>query len=151
MSQSLSNVIVHVVFSTKDRCPFLRDRELRERLHSQLGGTSKTLNCPPIITGGVEDHIHLLARQSRTITLAEWVKELKRVTSIWIKEQSPRLDAFAWQSGYGAFSVSQSQRDKVAEYIEQQEEHHRTQDFKSEFRQFLIRHEVEFDERYVWD
>lgn len=151
MSQSLSNVIVHVVFSTKDRRPFLRDREHREQLHAQLGGTSKTLNCPPIITGGVEDHIHLLARQSRTITLADWVKELKRVTSIWIKEQEPRLNDFTWQAGYGAFSVSQSQRDKVAEYIKQQEEHHRTWDFKTEFRELLVRHGVEYDERHVWD
>ena len=151
MSQSLSNVIVHLVFSTKDRRPFLNDKSIRERMHSELGGTSKTLNCSPIIAGGVEDHIHLLARQSRTITLSEWVKELKRVTSIWIREQGPEYSAFSWQAGYGAFSVSQSQLGKVVEYIHQQEVHHKQQDFKLEFRELLKRHEIEYDERYVWD
>ena len=82
MSQSLSNVIVHIIFSTKDRRPFLTDKDIREQMHAELGGTTNTLNCPSIIAGGVEDHIHLLARQSRTITLADWIKELKRVTSI---------------------------------------------------------------------
>ena len=77
MSQSLSNVIVHLVFSTKDRRPFLNEKDIREQMHAELGGASKTLNCPPIITGGVEDHIHLLARQSRTIALSDWVKEVE--------------------------------------------------------------------------
>ena len=151
MSQSLSNVIVHLVFSTKERRPFLNDRDLREQMHAELGGTSKTLGCPPIIAGGVEDHVHVLARQSRTITLSDWVKELKRVTSIWIKEQGPEYSAFSWQSGYGGFSVSQSQLGKVVNYIRQQEAHHQHQDFKTEFREFLERHKIEYDERYVWD
>ena len=151
MSQSLSNVIVHLVFSTKDRRPLLNDLGIREQMHAELGGTSKTLNCPPIITGGVDDHIHLLARQSRTITLSDWVKELKRVTSIWIKEKGPEYSTFSWQAGYGAFSVSQSQLSKVIEYIQQQEEHHKKKDFQTEFREFLERHEIEYDERYVWD
>lgn len=154
MSQSLSNIIVHLVFSTKDRRPHLNDQTIREQMHAELGGTSKTsktLSCPPIIVGGVEDHIHLLARQSRTIALSDWVKELKRVTSIWVKDKSPKFETFAWQCGYGAFSVSQSQLSKVIEYIQQQEEHHRKMDFKTEFREFLARHEIEFDERYVWD
>ncbi|MFM9963037.1 MAG: transposase [Planctomycetaceae bacterium] len=151
MSQSLSNVIVHVVFSTKDRLPLLADKDIRAQMHAELGGTSKTLICPPIITGGVEDHIHLLARQSRTITLADWIKELKRVTSIWIKEKGPQFKDFAWQAGYGAFSVSQSQSGKVIEYIQKQEEHHKSKDFKTAFREFLERHAIEYDERYVWD
>ena len=151
MSQSLSNILIHVVFSTKDRVPFLRDPDIRNQMHAQLGGTSKTLNCPTLIVGGVEDHVHLLARESRTITLSEWVKELKRVTSIWIKEKSPQFETFAWQAGYGAFSVSQSQSGKVIKYIQEQETHHRKQDFKTEFREFLERHEIEYDERYVWD
>ena len=151
MPQSHSNVIVHIVFSTKDRMPFLKDTAIREQMHAELGGTSKTLNCPPMITGGVEDHIRLLARQSRTITLSDWVKELKRVTSIWIKEKGPQFKDFSWQAGYGAFSVSQSQSAAVIEYIRTQEEHHKKKDFKTEFREFLKRHEIEFDERYVWD
>ncbi len=151
MPQSLSNVIVHIVFSTKDRQPLLADKDIRVQMHAELGGTSKTLNCPPIIVGGVEDHIHLLARQSRTITLADWVKELKRITSIWIKEKGPLFKEFSWQAGYGAFSVSQSQMGQVHEYIQNQEEHHQQIDFKTEFRAFLKRHEIEYDERYVWD
>ena len=151
MSQSLSNVVVHLIFSTKDRRPFLTDPHIREQMHAELGGTSKTLNCLPIITGGVADHIHLLARQARTISLADWVKELKRVTSMWIKEKGPQFESFSWQAGYGAFSVSQSQLGNVIEYIQHQEEHHRKTDFKTEFRRFLERHEMEYDERYVWD
>ena len=131
--------------------PFLKDTDIREQMHAELGGTSKMLNCPPIIVGGVEDHIHLLARQSRTITLSDWVKELKRVTSLWIKEKDAKFKTFAWQAGYGAFSVSQSQMKKVVEYIQQQEKHHRRKDFKTELREFLERHGIEYDERYVWD
>ncbi len=151
MPQSLSNVLVHIVFSTKDRSPFLQDKEIRKLMHAELGATSKSLNCPSIAVGGVADHIHLLARQSRTICLSDWVKELKRVTSIWIKGQSPQLEAFTWQAGYGAFSVCQSQLDRVIKYIEDQEVRHLEKDFKTEFRQLLELHEMEYDERYVWD
>jgi len=150
MPQSLSNVIVHVVYSTKSRKAFLRDPQLREEMHKQLGGASKTLHCPPVIVGGSEDHVHLLARQSRTISLADWIKELKRTTSLWIKERDPRQKAFQWQAGYGAFSVSQSKVAQVVEYVENQEEHHRRFDFKTEFRRLLERHGIPYDERYVW-
>lgn len=135
----------------KNRTPFFKDPHIRTQLHAELGGTSKSLNCPPIIVGGVEDHIHLLARESRTITLSDWIKELKRVTSIWIKTKGTQFKTFAWQAGYGAFSVSQSQSVKVIKYIQEQEKHHRKKDFQTEFRELLVRHEIEFDERYVWD
>jgi putative transposase len=151
MPQSLSNVIVHLVFSTKNRVAWLEDRALRERLHAELGGISKSLNCPTLIVGGVEDHIHLLARMSRTIALSDWVKELKRVSSLWMKDQGPRYQEFAWQAGYGAFSVSQSLIGQVTEYIQRQEEHHKKWDYKTEFIELLKRHQIEYDERYVWD
>ena len=151
MPQALSNVLVHIVFSTKDRTPFLRDPDIRGQMHAQLGATSNTLHCPSVIVGGVADHIHLLARQSRTISLSEWVKELKRVTSVWIKTKSRQFDKFAWQAGYGAFSVSQSQSGSVTGYIRNQEIHHRKKDFKTEFRALLEAHGIEYDERYVWD
>ncbi len=109
MPQSLSAVYVHLVFSTKERRPFLRDERVRGLLHSQLGGISKKLGCAPILTGGVEDHVHLLARFGRTSTQAEWVKELKRVSNLWLKEQHSIRD-FEWQGGYADFSVSVSQR-----------------------------------------
>ncbi len=151
MSQSLANVLVHIVFSTKDRVPFLKDEVFRSELHAQLRGTSKALHCPPLIVGGVADHIHLLAGQSRTISLSDWFKELKRVTSIWIKQQSPELKRFAWHAGYGAFSVSYSQSGKVVKYIREQALHHQKADFKAEFREFLKRQAMDYDERFVWD
>jgi|ERR1043165_3450807 REP element-mobilizing transposase RayT len=85
MPQSLSAVYIHLVFSTKDRRPFLRDKDIRIELHAYLGGISKKLDCPPIEIGGVEDHIHILARFGRTVTQADWVKELKRVSNTWLK------------------------------------------------------------------
>ena len=151
MPQSLSNLIVHIVFSTKHRKPFLREEGLRDEMHRQLGGTSKTLQCPPILVGGVEDHVHILARQARTISVADWAKELKRVTSLWIKEREPKLREFQWQAGYAAFSVSQSNSGKVVTYIEGQVEHHQRFDFQTEYRGLLERHGIEYDERYVWD
>ena len=125
MPQSLANVLLHIVFSTKERRAFLQNRDLRDEMHRYLAGISAKLDCPAIIVGGATDHVHLLANQSRTITLAEWVKELKRVSSLWAKEKSPQWGLFQWQAGYGAFSVSQSQKDRVQEYIGSQEEHHR--------------------------
>ncbi|QDT69960.1 Transposase IS200 like protein [Planctomycetes bacterium MalM25] len=151
MPQSLANIAVHLVFSTKDRQPFLANDGLRAEVHNQLGGASKTLDCAPLIAGGVEDHVHVLVRMSRTITVSDWVKELKRVTSIWIKARDPKLGEFQWQAGYGAFSVSQSEITRVKAYIANQAEHHRERDFKEEFRLLLERHRIEFDERYVWD
>ena len=151
MPQALSAVYVHLVFSTKERRPFLRDKTLRENLHNQLGAISKTLQCPPLIVGGVEDHVHLLCRFGRTLTQAEWVKELKRVSNIWLKEQGRDLSGFEWQSGYADFSVSQSNLEQVKQYIARQEDHHRKHSFQDELRAFLTKHEVEFDERYLWD
>ena len=151
MPQSLSSVYLHLVFSTKERRPFLRDQTIREEMHSILGGISKRLDCPPILVGGVEDHVHLLARHGRTITQADWVKELKRGSSIWIKERDPKRSDFAWQAGYGVFSVSTSNVDAVTDYIARQEEHHRKSTFQDEFRAMLQKHRIEWDERYVWD
>jgi REP element-mobilizing transposase RayT len=101
--------------------------------------------------GGATDHVHLLANQSRTIALAEWVKELKRASSLWAKKKSPLWNLFQWQAGYGAFSVSQSQKNRVRDYIQSQEIHHRRISFQDEFRKILIKNAITFDERYVWD
>jgi putative transposase len=151
MPQSLSRILVHTVFSTKDRRPFLRDKTLRVELHRYLGGIVSHLDSQPIICGGVEDHVHLLCALSRTCVPAEMVKELKRGSSLWIKTKSPELRDFAWQSGYGIFSIGYSQIDAARTYIADQEEHHRKISFQDEFRQLLRRYEIEFDERYVWD
>ena len=150
MPQSLSAVYIHLVFSTKHRYPFLHDKTLREDLLSFLGGTSKTLECLPLIVGGVADHVHVLARFGRTITQAEWIKELKRVSNLWLKEHGG-FDHFEWQGGYADFSVSYSNLQQVKDYIENQEQHHRKMTFQDEVRLLFTKHEMEWDERYVWD
>lgn len=151
MPQSLAKILVHTVFSTKDRRPFLRDKSLRDELHRYIGGILTNLDCQPIIVGGVEDHVHLLCALSRTCDAAEMVKEVKRSSSLWIKTKSADLQDFAWQNGYGIFSIGFSQIEPVKEYIASQQEHHRKISFQDEFRQLLKRYEIEFDERYVWD
>ena len=99
----------------------------------------------------MEDHVHLLCRFGRTITQAEWVKELKRTSSIWIKEQGSEFSGFAWQGGYSDFSVSKSNVDQVRDYIENQKEHHRKLSFQDELRAFFRKHDIDWDEKYVWD
>ena len=151
MSQSLSKILVHAVFSTKDRRPFLRKDALREELYNYLGGVLKHHDCQPIIIGGVEDHVHVLSSLSRTWDAAEMIKEMKRSSSLWVKKKDKTLAEFAWQGGYGIFSIGFSQIGSVKRYIAGQEQHHRKVSFQDEFRLFLKRYEIEYDERYVWD
>ena len=120
-------------------------------LHSYLGGISKQLDCPSLLVGGVEDHVHLIARLSRTATQAQWVKELKRVSNLWMKERGRDYADFQWQGGYAIFSVSQSNVESVKQYIAAQEEHHRKVGFQDELRALLRKHELQWDEEYVWD
>jgi len=150
MPQSLSNVIVHTVFSTKNRVPHLADADLRGNVHRYIGGIAKALECQPLIVGGVADHVHLLTTLSRSITLAGFVKEVKRNSTKWIRDQIVCAD-FHWQGGYGAFSVSASQVAAVRRYIENQEAHHRRMTFQEELRSLLQKHRIEFDERYLWE
>src|SRR5579883_902774 len=105
MAKSLAKILIHTVFSTKERRPFLEDPTLRHEMHSYLGGILSELDCQPIIVGGVADHVHLLCTLSRTCEPANMVKELKRGSSLWIKQREPRLKDFAWQNGYGIFSL----------------------------------------------
>jgi REP element-mobilizing transposase RayT len=151
MPQSLARILVHTVFSTKDRRPLLRDTALRQELHHYLGGILKNLDCQPIIVGGVEDHVHLLAGLSRICAPAEMVKEVKRGSSLWVKERDAAMRDFGWQNGYEIFSIGSSQIDNVRRYIAEQEQHHRKLSFQDEFRLLLRRYEVAYDERYVWD
>jgi REP element-mobilizing transposase RayT len=149
--QSLSKILVHTVFSTKDRRPFLRDAALRAETHSYLGGILLNLKCQPIIVGGVADHVHILCALARTCTAADMVKEVKRGSSLWLKTKSARLANFSWQNGYGIFSIGFSQIPAVKRYIARQEEHHRSVSFQDEYRALLARYEIEYDEQYVWD
>jgi putative transposase len=151
MPQSLSAVFVHLIFSSKNRDPLLAPRALAMDMHSYLAGISSRLGCHPVLINGVEDHVHLLVRLSRTVTQADLVKELKRASTLWLREQSPDNAAFSWQAGYGIFSVSVSNLDQVKDYIARQEEHHRKVTFQEELRLFLQRHQLEWEEDYVWD
>jgi len=151
MSQSLSNVLIHLVFSTKDRTAWLRKSETRDRLFAYLATVANNQGCPPVLVGGYEDHVHLLVNLSRTKTISDLVRGLKTSASSWIKTQFPALHSFQWQGGYGVFSVSESRRDDVCEYIRNQEEHHRQRTFQEEFREMCRRHCIELDEKYVWD
>ncbi len=148
MPQSFSAAYVHLVFSTKNRIVYLEEKEVRQNLHAYMGGVSREFGCPPELVGGVEDHVHVLARLGRTTAIADWVKELKRVSSLWMKGHRPD---FSWQSGYAAFSVGQAQLPAVRAYVASQEEHHKTRSFQDEFRDLLLEHSLNWDERYVWD
>ena len=148
MPQSLSCVLIHAVFSTKNRQPFLADSAFRQQVHAYIGGVSKRLDCPPIAIGGVEDHVHALVRLTLTMTIADWMKEIKRVSSSFAKARVPE---FGWQAGYGVFSVDPSSLVRVSAYVRGQEEHHRKISFQDELRQLMREHGVEWDERYVWD
>ncbi len=150
MGQSLARNLLHLVFSTKDRRPFLKD-ELRTKFHEYAAGIFRDLNSTALLINSVEDHVHVLFNLHRTKALSDVVMELKRSTSKWVKEQGQPYQSFYWQSGFGAFSVSQSDVEAVLKYIAQQAEHHRTQSFQDEFRLMLRDNETEFDERYVWD
>ena len=130
MPQSLAKILVHTIFSTKDRRPLLRDKSLREELHCYLGGILAHHDCQPLIIGGTEDHVHILSTLPRTGNAAEMVKEAKRGSSLWLKTKSPDLHDFAWQNGYGIFYIGFSQVETVRNYIAGQEEHHRRSHFR---------------------
>lgn len=151
MPQPFAKILVHAVFSTKDRRPFVHDKIIREELHLYLGGTLTNLDCHPIIVGGVADHVHLLCALGCTRNASEVVEEVKRGSALWLKTKGSDLQEFAWQNGAGIFSIGFSQIKDARDYIARQEGHHRKVSFQDEFRQFLRRYEIEFDERTVWD
>jgi len=150
MSQSLVNNNIHLVFSTKNRRKFLRNRE-RGELHAYITGILKRKKSPLIEINSVGDHVHILYAQSKNVALAKVVEQVKGSSSEWIKEQHRSYSTFAWQAGYGAFSVSHSHVEKVRKYIQGQGDHHLKEDFQTEFRRFCKKNGVPVDERYVWD
>jgi putative transposase len=149
MPQSLSKVLVHLIFSTKHREPLI-GLEIRPRLHAYIVGILDNLKSPSLQTGGVADHVHSLFLLHRTISQADLVEEVKKSSSKWMKAEGG-VPGFTWQAGYGAFSIGESQADTVIRYIQNQEEHHQKVSFQDEFRKFLERYKVVYDERYVWD
>ena len=151
MAQSLARLWIHLIFSTKDRFPFLSGKSIRADMHAYLATVLRKHECETLLVGGMEDHVHALFALSRNYSIATVVKEIKRTSSSWIKGISPRQAKFHWQGGYGAFSVSQSHLNQVINYIERQEQHHRRVSFQDEYRAFRKKYGIEYDERYVWD
>ncbi|NOX99130.1 MAG: IS200/IS605 family transposase [Verrucomicrobia bacterium] len=150
MSQSLAQVLVHIVFSTKGRQPWIGD-EVRDELHSYIGGAIENHNGTLLRAGSVADHIHLLVVQPRTCSPADLILHIKTGSSKWLKTKGAVYAQFHWQSGYGMFSVSPSHRQALEKYIDGQEEHHRKVTFQDEYRRLLNKYGAQWDERYVWD
>jgi REP element-mobilizing transposase RayT len=150
MGQSLAKIVVHLIFSTKDRLPVLTPAA-RDELHAYMVGILRELESPALLINSVADHAHILFVLSKNVALARAVEEVKKSSSKWLKTKGAEFSGFHWQNGYGGFSVSESNVDAVKRYIADQEEHHRHKTFQEEFRAFLQRYGVEFDERYVWD
>ncbi|MBI4658273.1 MAG: IS200/IS605 family transposase [Verrucomicrobia bacterium] len=150
MAHTYTNLLTHIIFSTKDRRPLLDD-ELRPRLFAYLGGIIRELDGTSRIINGPADHVHILASLAAKHSLSEVMRVLKANSSGWVRETFPNHKEFAWQIGYGAFSVSHSNRAAVEKYIANQEEHHRKVTFQEEYLAFLKKHEIAYDERYLWD
>jgi len=150
MPQSLAQILVHVVFSTKNRETFLSD-DIRDELHAYIGGILENEKGTLIRAGSVADHIHLLLAHPRTAAPADLIQEVKTGSSKWLKTKHRRFANFHWQGGYGMFSISPSHRAPLEKYIANQAEHHRKLTFQDEYRRLLIKYGMTFDERYVWD
>ncbi|MBZ9627764.1 IS200/IS605 family transposase [Psychroflexus sp. CAK57W] len=150
MGQSLVKNYIHIVFSTKYR-KHLIDEEIQEELFAYLGGVCNQLECYPIKIGGYTNHVHILCKLSQKVLLMTLLNKLKSNSSKWIKTKGKRYSQFYWQDGYGAFSVNPSQVGIVINYIANQKQHHKMKTFKSEYRAFLHKYNVDYDERYVWD
>jgi REP element-mobilizing transposase RayT len=150
MSQSLAHIVVHLVFSTKHRRPLIRD-ETRGQLHAYIAGVIKNQDSVLIEINSVPDHIHILFVQSKNQAPAKVVEQIKTASSTWIKSLDPGYADFAWQSGYGEFSVSPMHVEAVREYIRHQADHHRQEDFQTEYRRFCEKNAKPLDERYAWD
>ncbi len=150
MAQSLAKILVHIVFSTKDRFAFLVNTDLRRRMHAYLAEVFNAYQSPAIEVGGWHDHVHILCSLSRNHAIARIIADAKKNSSVWAKTCRGLLGKFQWQAGYGAFSVSPSQVEEVRQYIRGQEEHHRVRTFQEEYLELLKRHQVPYDERYLW-
>lgn len=150
MAQSLSKVLLHIVFSTKNRQKTI-SKHLRAKLHAYLAGVCRAKGSEAYRVGGTDDHVHIACTLPRTLTMAKLVEEIKKPSSSWMKQQEGGTAQFSWQAGYGIFSLGQSQLPALLRYIDNQEEHHRTKSFKEEFLELLEKYGVEYDEKHLWD
>ncbi|MDP6112048.1 MAG: IS200/IS605 family transposase [Planctomycetota bacterium] len=150
MPQSLVKNLVHLVYSTKNRSPWI-PKDVRDGLYRYQAGIFKKWDSPALSIGGTDDHIHALFSLSKNHALKKVIEEVKKSSSKWMKTDGTKFKRFYWQNGYAAFSVSQSNVKEIIKYIENQEEHHRKMTFQDELRSLLRKNGVEFDERYLWD
>jgi len=150
MSQSLVKNYLHIIFSTKYRQRLISNA-VEDELYAYIGGLCKKMDCQPIKIGGYENHVHILCMLSKMMTLIKLMQEVKSASSRWIKTIHPHLQNFYWQDGYGAFSVNPSETEIVIRYISNQKVHHQKLTFQDEYRAYLKKYGVEYDERYVWD
>jgi len=151
MPQSLAQIWLHIVFSTKDRQSFLQKTDFRNEMFRMLSHHVQTAGCYPNRSGGWIDHVHIVCGLARTVTVAQLIEHLKTETSKWAKKTPDGNSNFTWQRGYGAFSVSPSNLDQVLDYVERQEYHHKQKSFQDEFRELCRKNGIQIDERYVWD
>ena len=150
MAQSLSKIIIHIIFSTKGREKNI-PHSLENELHDYIAGICYNLKCPAIRVGGTSDHLHIAVHLDRSISISKLVGGIKANSSRWIKTKNPLLRNFSWQSGYGVFSIGQSQIDDLIHYIENQREHHTILTFMEEYLAFLKKYRIEFDNEKIWE
>ena len=150
MSQSLTQIYIHIIFSTKYRYPFI-DEVIEDELYSYLGQICKEWGCPPIKIGGYSDHVHIIVKLSKKITIIKLLEEVKKSSSKWMKTKGKKYTSFYWQDGYAAFSVNPKQVEVVIRYISNQKEHHKKNSYQDECRLFFEEYGIDYDERYVWD
>lgn len=150
MAQSLADVILHFVFSTKERRPWIQP-DVEEELYKYIGGVCRNLQSPVIKINGVEDHIHILLQLGRTISISKLIGEIKSSSSQWIKTKGDHYCHFSWQAGYGGFSVSRPSLESAKRYLACQKDHHKKVTFKEEFLTMLQRAQIPYDEKYLWD
>jgi REP element-mobilizing transposase RayT len=150
MSQSLSSVLIHLVFSTKNREPFITPA-IETELYPYMATILRELKFPSLAIDGTADHVHILFSMARTVTIADIVEEVKTGTSKWIKTKGREFRNFHWQRGYGAFSIGQSNVASLKQYIRNQKEHHKLVTFQDEYRKFLKAYGIDYDEKYVWE
>jgi putative transposase len=150
MAQSLANILIHIIFSTKKRQSLILP-EIIQELYSYMVGVARSHNSQVHEIGGIEDHVHLLVSLPRTLPLSKLIEEIKKSSSKWVKTKGSLYTEFAWQNGYGAFSIGQSAYDDLRKYIQTQKDHHKNISFQDEYRAFLKKYHISYDEKYVWD
>jgi REP element-mobilizing transposase RayT len=150
MASTLTKILLHIIFSTKNREAMIPS-SLESDLYAYIGGICRRLNSPLLAMGGTADHVHMMVSLAKTVALSDLMMELKRDSSKWVKDQEPSLGQFGWQDGYFGFSIGESGADAMRAYIAGQKEHHKGVDFKDEVRALLRKYGMDWDERYVWD